>query len=253
MNTYSLNDEGLIQSFYNKLQQFDTAISDSNLFYVSYSIPNALSDSVYSNIGETGNDGAIGISKTKDTFDRATIKALTVGVDIPDDKLDMEVLSHQSSANGYLPITVNKGRSIETTGLKTNFYDTNLSLNDFVFKPWIRLIARNGCFDKDLFTDVKVIFLGKYFQPTDGPTGLALKNKSVVRKQYTFRDCVPVDTENKDSYKYSVDPILLEQRVQWKFNRYDVKLTTLDGADNMPSNLAPGFGGASIFDNNLLA
>lgn len=222
---YQTNDasNGIIMEFYNRLLEFDTTLSDSNLFYVSYSIPDALTDDLYQAIGETSNDNRIGISKTKEVFQRNKIQALTTGVDIPDDKNSTSVISHNSNVNGFLPITVNNGRIYDSTGLKTSFYDTNLSLNDLIFKPWIRLIARNGCFDNSLYTDVQVVFLGKGINSS----GLFTSQKSIIRKLYTFKDCVPVDTESADRYQYTVDSNLVDQRIQWKFNRYDVVLTNI--------------------------
>ena len=210
---------GIIMEFYNRLLEFDTTLSDSNLFYVSYEIPKDLKDEIYSSMGEAREDGRIGISKTKEIFQGNKIQALTTGVDIPDDKNDMQKIPHDSMVNGYIPITVNSGRTYDSTGLTTTFYDTNLSLNDFIFKPWIRLISRNGCFDNKLYTNITVVFLGRGIHNNT--------QKSIIRKQYTFYDCIPIDSQNKETYQYAQDPKLIEQRVQWKFNRYEAKLTTL--------------------------
>ena len=174
-------------------------------------------------MGEAREDGRIGISNTKEIFQGNKIQALTTGVDLPDDKNDMQLIPHDSTVNGYIPITVNRGRTYNSTGLTTTFYDTNLSLNDFIFKPWIRLISRNGCFDNKLYTNVTVVFLGKGINSS----GLLKTQKSIIRKLYTFKDCVPVDTESADRYQYTVDSNLVDQRIQWKFNRYDVVLTNI--------------------------
>jgi len=217
---YPTNDRaGIISEFYNRLLEYDTTIADSNLFYVSYSIPDALTDDLYRAIGETAKDGRIGISPTKEVFQTNKIQALTTGVDLPDDKVDTQVIPHGSQVNGYLPITVNANRSIDTTGLKTVFYDTNLSLNDFIFKPWIRLISRYGSFTNALYTNVTVVFLGKRVNKES--------NNTIVRKMYNFYDCIPVDTESKDSYEYASDPTVNTHRIQWKFNRYDIELTRI--------------------------
>lgn len=222
---YQTNDasNGIIMEFYNRLLEFDTTLSDSNLFYVSYEIPIDLKDEIYSSMGEARDDGRIGISNTKEIFQGNKIQALTTGVDIPDDKNDMQQIGHPSTVNGYIPITVNSGRRYQATGLTTTFYDTNLSLNDFIFKPWIRLISRNGCFDNKLYTNITVVFLGKGINSS----GLFSTQKSIIRKQYNFYDCIPIDSQNKDSYKYDRDSKPIEQRVQWKFNRYEAKLTNL--------------------------
>lgn len=212
-----------IIEFYNRLLEFDTTISDSNLFYVSYDIPEALTDELYSSIGEARNDGRIGISTTKEVFQGNKIQALTTGVDLPEDKNALQIIDHGSRVNGYIPITVNSGRTYDTTGLTTTFYDTNLSLNDFVFKPWIRLIARNGCFTNALYTNITVVFLGKGINSS----GLFREKKSIIRKRYDFYDCIPIDSQNKDTYKYASDSRPIEQRIQWKFNRYEASLTNI--------------------------
>lgn len=216
---YQSNDApvGQIQEFYNRLLEFDTTISDSNMFYVSYDLPSSLNDDLYAFIGESSNDRRVGINKTKEKFQRSNIQALTIGVDIPDDSLSTQVLEHESKSNGYIPITVNSARNLDTTGLTTTFYDTNLSLNDIIFKPWIRLISRYGSFNQDLYTNIQVVFLGRHIK----------FDSTLIRKMYTFYDCIPVDTQNKDSYKYAADPTVIEQRVKWKFNRYDVVLTNI--------------------------
>lgn len=213
----SADPEGIIQEFYNRLLQFDTTLSDSNLFYVNYTIPPSLVDSRYENIGETPKDGKTGINLTKGPFSSKVLQSLTIGVDLPQDALRMHVLEHGSRVNGFLPITVNSDRMYESTGLTTTFYDTNLGLNDLVIKPWIRLIAREGLFTNALTSTIKVMFLGKDVK-FDG---------NVVRKMYTFYDCAPVASENKDQYIYKGDPSLIEHRIRWKFNRYDAVLTKL--------------------------
>lgn len=205
-------NNGFILDFYAKLLEYDTTLSDSNMFYVQYDIPFALSEDFYRTMGETGNDGNLPINTVRNNFDGETLRTLTIGVDLPDDKNNMTALDHDSKVNGFVPITVNSGRSYESTGLTTSFYDTNLSLNDFIFKPWIRLISRYGSFNDFLYTNITVIFLGR---KSDVET-------SIIRKQYNFMDCIPIDTQNKDSYKYDRDPKVIEQRVQWKFNRYDI-------------------------------
>lgn len=222
---YQTNDasNGIIMEFYNRLLEFDTTISDSNLFYVSYEIPIDLKDEIYSSMGEAREDGRIGISNTKEIFQGNKIQALTTGVDLPDDKNDMQLLPHESTVNGYIPITVNKGRTYNSTGLTTTFYDTNLSLNDFIFKPWIRLISRNGCFDNKLYTNVTVVFLGKGINSS----GLFKTQKSIIRKQYNFYDCIPIDSQNTDNYEYANDSKPIKQKIQWKFNRYEAKLTNI--------------------------
>ena len=222
---YKENDasNGIIIEFYNRLLEFDTTISDSNLFYVSYEIPSALTDELYSVIGEARDDGKIGISKTKEIFQGNKIQALTTGVDLPDDKNSMQVLDHDSKVNGFIPLTVNSGRVYDSTGLFTTFYDTNLSLNDFIFKPWIRLISRNGSFTNELYTNMTVVFLGKGVNSS----GIFRSQQSVIRKQYNFYDCIPIDTQNKDSYKYASDSRPIDQKIQWKFNRYEATLTNI--------------------------
>lgn len=215
---YPENDlpNGIIQSFYNNLLEFDTSITDSNLFFVDFTIPSALRDDLYVYIGETTNDWNIGINKTYDIF-QSKIRTIITGVDLPDDRLNVKKIQHASSVNGFLPITVNETRDIDTTGLTTSFYDTNLSLNDFIFKPWIRLIARNGNFDSSLNTIITVWFLGKNID----------FSRPLLRKKYTFYDCLPIDTQNKDEYIYAADPKLITHKVRWKFNRYDAKLITV--------------------------
>lgn len=222
---YQENDatNGLVIEFYNRLLEFDTTISDSNLFYVSYEIPAQLTDNLYSALGEGPNDNRVGISRTKEVFQGNKIQALTTGVDLPEDKNVLQPIDHGSRVNGYIPITVNSGRTYDTVGLTTTFYDTNLSLNDFVFKPWIRLIARNGCFTNALYTNITVVFLGKGINSS----GLFRTQKSIIRKKYVFYDCIPVDSQNKDSYKYAADSRPIEQRIQWKFNRYEATLTNI--------------------------
>jgi len=217
VNFANYDGNGLIDEFYQRLQNFDTTLSDSNLFFVEFSIPSFLSDEYYKVIGETPNDNKIGITTVKNTFNSSIIQSITNGVEIPEDSVQMDILPDNSTVNGFLPITVNKSRKIDTTGLRTTFFDTNLSLNDFIFKPWIRIIAREGCFYNFLYTNITVIFLGRKHN----------RDNTVIRKKYTFYDCVPVDTENKDTYIYREIPTVVEQRIRWKFNRYDVQLTKL--------------------------
>ena len=214
------NEVKLIQDFYQRLLEFDTNISDSNLFYVNYQIPTSVLDnleSFYQNIGETQNDRNIGIGHTFRVFNDNKMRAITVGVDLPKDDVSTKILNDTTKHNGYIPITVTDGRNYGSNELKTTFYDTNLSLNDLLFKPWIRYTAREGFFTPFGLTNINVVFLGK------SPDF----SKPLIRKVYTFYDCAPIDTENKDEYNYDENSSVIKQRVKWKFNRYDVRLANI--------------------------
>ena len=217
VNFANYDGNGLIDEFYQRLQNFDTTLSDSNLFFVQYVLPGFLSDNYYKYIGESPNDGRTGITTVKNTFNSTILQSITNSVDIPDDSHKMQRIPDNSYVNGFLPITTSSSREIDTTGLKIGFFDTNLSLNDLVFKPWIRLVAREGCFTNFLYTNINVIFLGRKHN----------RDNTVVRKKYTFYDCVPFDSENKDVAKYKESPSVIEHRVRFKFNRYDIQLTKL--------------------------
>lgn len=222
MNTqYPIENEvSIIQDFYQRLLEFDTNLSDSNLFYVSYQIPPTLSqfiETFHSELGETPNDANIGIGHTFRVFNDDKLRSLTVGVDLPKDDVSTKILNDTTKHNGFLPITVTDGRNYGSNEFKTTFYDTNLSLSDLIFKPWIRTVAREGLFDARLFTDLNVVFLGK------SPNF----KKPLIRKVYTFYDCVPIDTESKDDYNYEENSSAKKQRVKWKFNRYDVRLANI--------------------------
>jgi hypothetical protein len=213
---------GLAMKFFDDLQSFDTSLPDSNLFYVLFSLPKDLTDNLYRTIGETPKDKDIRLDETTKIFDENKIQALTIGVDIPNEANQAKIIPHSSSSNGFLPIAVNGDRVYNNTNLQTTFYDSNLSLSDLIFKPWIKLINRNGSFDNKLYTDVYIVFLGRNNSSSNGGfANFFSSSNPSIRKMYKFYDCIPIDSLAGDNYQYESNPRILSQRIQWKFNRHD--------------------------------
>lgn len=221
------NGGGLTGNFFQLLQELETTIPIPNLFIVKFEIPPAISDELHGTLGETPNDGNTNIDAVANLFKSAKIKdntgfAVCNGINVNTETISVDKAGNQ--INGYLPISYNKNRDFDPTDLSTQFMENVISVADFIFKPWVKLVARNGGFsDTDLHTDLTILYLERssesgffnFFTNTGSP---------YIRKEYNFYNCLPYSVAAEGIQTYADTPSLINKEIKWTFDRYDIKL-----------------------------
>ena len=157
------NGGTLTGNFYQLLNEVETTLPIPNLFIVKFDIPAVISDEVHDNLGESPNDGKTNINVAANLFKDSKIStntgfALCNGIDANTETITVEKVGNE--VNGYLPLSFNKNRDFNPTDLGLQFIESVISVSDFIFKPWIRMVARNGGFsDSNLHTDLEILYL----------------------------------------------------------------------------------------------
>ena len=221
------NGGSLTGNFFQLLNQLETTIPIPNLFIVKFDIPSAISDEVHDTLGESPSDGKTNINAAANLFKDAKIStntgfAVCNGINVNTETIAVDKVGNQ--VNGYLPISFNKNREFNPTDLSTQFIENVVSVADFIFKPWVRMVARNGGFsDTNLHTNLEILYLERssksgffnFFSNTGTPS---------IRKVYTFYNCLPYNVAAEGIQTYADEPSLINKEIKWTFDRYDIKL-----------------------------
>lgn len=231
LSNYDTQSSGGINgNFYNLLQRLETSIPIQSLFVVKFDIPPILSEKLHNKLGEYSTSDATNIDKVIELFNDPSVSqkfgfALCHGIKIPGEKNITEKKGNE--VNGYLPLSVVKSRNFEYDGVSIDVLESVVSLTDFVFKPWIRLCSRYGNFsDTPLSTNIEAICLER--STTNGSFNFFESNKPLIRKQYTFYNCIPTGvTEGKTLLYGDGENSISKHGVTWKFERYRIKLPTI--------------------------
>ena len=218
----------LTGNFFDVLHRVETAIPVNNLFVVKFDIPDSISDQIHGQLGESAADDKTNIDVAADLFKNSTLSEnsgfiVCNGVKVIAENSEVEKLGDQ--INGYLPITVNARRNFDASGLSLQFMETVISVADFIFKPWTKLVAREGGFsDSNLHTNIDVLHLER--TASNASFNFFSRNSyPKIRKQHTFYNCLPYSVQD-DIVTYQDTPGLINREVQFHFDRYDIKLPT---------------------------
>lgn len=219
----------LTGNFFDLLQKVETAIPVPNLFLAKFDIPSVITDQIHDTLGESPQDGKTNINRVVDLFGSDVLSknagfAVCNGINTNTEKIQVNKVGSQK--NGYLPISYNEQRDFDPTDLSLQFMETVISVADFIFKPWIRMVAREGGFsDNNLHTDIEILYLERhndsgffnFFSNTGAP---------MIRKHYTFYNCLPYNVDAEGIQTYTDTPQVVNKKVDFHFDRYDVKLPT---------------------------
>lgn len=217
----------LTGNFFDILQKVETSIPVPNLFLVKFDIPASITDQIHGALGESPQDGNTNIDNvvnlfSSDILSKNTGFVVCNGINTNTEKIQVNKAGNQK--NGYLPISYNEQRDFDPTDLSLQFIETVISTADFIFKPWIKMVAREGGFsDSGLHTNIDILYLERhndsgffnFFSNTGNP---------LIRKHYTFYNCLPYNVDAEGIQTYSDTPGVVNKKVDFTFDRYDVKL-----------------------------
>jgi len=225
----SYGNSTLTGNFFGLLQRLETSLPIPNLFVVEFDIPERINDLEEWYTGDTYLYNNVDVAREVFT-DPSVYKnkgfALCNGIDVNTEKNSINQLGPTGTkgVNGFLPISVHGSRDFDATDLGVQFIESVVSVADFIFKPWIRFAARYGGFsDTNLHTDLNIYYLernntGRFVDVNDSTI------QPLIRKQYTFYNCIPISVDAEGKQAYDDEPSLVNKLVKWKFDKYDIKL-----------------------------
>lgn len=128
----------------------------------------------------------------------------------------------EGSKRGFINAPIINGRN-DLPLLEVGFTETNQSFVDGVLRPWVIVGAHEGLMAKvppaSIKANIDIYQLARAMD--DRPT------KNIVRKHWTFLDCVPTEVVQEDLAYNSTD--FGKRQVQFVYNSYH-----LEGAMNTP-------------------
>ena len=223
-------------SFYELLQDFSTFPAAQNFFLVTIDrLPKKLNDAEIKKLGLRPYNTKMGVDKNKKVYEKyvgegAGYMFLATGVDTTSE--DNNVNSKGKTINGLLPT----GPYMENTRYPDNdlgvqFYETNISVIDGIFRPWIQLYSVYGNIDNPVLTaNIDIYFLSKQ-QITSRKTsfksilfGNPGSSSPVIRKIYKYKDCIPFQINDAGVQEYNGDMATGSLEVKWRFSRYEVQI-----------------------------
>jgi hypothetical protein len=233
----SLDKRNLRESFFELLKDFSTFPASQNLFLVKIDkLPKQLTDENQRNLGITPGIQPLGINRSKSVYERyikgSEYMYLATGVDLTTEGLN--VSNKGNLINGYLPVgPFVDSRDYPDTDLQIQFSETNISFVDTIIRPWVQLYSIYGNFDDvDLTTDITIYFIAKEQLTTRKTFKSILFGSSggspVIRKYYTYKDCIPFNILSANVAEYSGDTKIGSIGTKWRFSTYDV-ITPIDG------------------------
>ena len=136
-------------SFFDLLQDFPTFPAAQNFFLVTIDrLPTRLNDAEIKRLGIRPFSTTMGVDKNKKLYEKyvgekAGYMFLASGVDITTE--DNVVENGGNSVNGLLPTGPFMMSTIyRDNDLGVQFYETNISVIDGIFRPWIQLYSTYG-------------------------------------------------------------------------------------------------------------
>ena len=223
-------------SFFDLLQDFSTFPAAQNFFLVTIdSLPDRLNDTEINRLGIRPLRTKMGVDKNKQVYEKfiggkGGYMFLASGVDVTTE--DNVVENGGNSVNGLLPVgPFMKSTVFRDNDLGIQFYETNISVIDGIFRPWVQLYSTYGNIDKPILTtNVDIFYLSKQqitsrktsFSSIFFGSGGGSGSDPVIRKIYKYRDCIPYQINAAGVQEYNGDMNTGSVEVKWRFSKYEV-------------------------------
>lgn len=230
-------EKDLRSAFYALLQDFSTFPAATNFFLVEIThVPQEseywanLTEDKIKELGIRPFNDLLGLETTKKVFQKYFngYMFLASGVNLTTERT--RVNNRGKMINGFLPVgPFMENREYPDNDLNIGFQESNISIVDGIFRPWIQLYSVYGNLGSPkLATDINVYFLSKQ-QITSRKTsfsstffGSSNGNGPVIRKIYKYKDCIPYTIKSANVSEYSKEMTTGGTTVGWRFSRYDV-------------------------------
>ena len=240
------------QSFFEVLQNWESALPMQELWMVFFKIPKVVTDA---NVGAWGehliklpvdanqdSPGALGVDTAKRLFDKPKFNthigcAFAQTVSLPPEQANIGHVGVQHQ-RGFIKGPVHEGRQVFGS-LNIEFLETNVSFVDFLIRPWTILADHFGFVarpDINIRTDITLINFAKagvdldinerhYAGGNQGMDALAGKNLRgfVPRKIWIFQNCCPINI-TAERFSHTLDTSPGRRDTEWNFSRYQTFL-----------------------------
>lgn len=228
----SSDAKNLRQSFFELLQDFATFPAATNYFLVNIrNYPAAVTEDSINELGIRPYNNNIGLNKNKEVFKKFFdgYMFLSTGVNLTSET-NRVGNRKAGGAPGFLPVgPFMDEKEYPDNDLDIQFQETNISIIDGLFRPWIQMYSVYGNMENPvLTTDVDVYFISKQQVSTrkSSFSSILLGNPGddspVVRKIYKYKDCIPYNIKTANVAEYNGDIDIGSVTVTWRFSRYDV-------------------------------
>ena len=239
--------KNLRETFFELLQDFSTFPAAQNFFLVSIdNLPASINDEKIKELGMRPFNTKPGIDTNIKVHEKFFGKGggymfLATGVDTTTEHNN--VTNRGKTINGILPTgPFMESHEYPDNDLDIQFYETNISVIDGIFRPWTQLYAVYGNIDKPvLTTNIDIFFLSKqtvtsrktsFMSTLFGSPG---SGSPVVRKIYKYKDCIPYQINDAGVNEYTGEMDTGSIAVKWRFSRYEVLTPHVDAPPPPPA------------------
>lgn len=202
----------LPEKFYNSLINTTNSLALNQLWLVRFDPNQLLSILSYINKNLQGfegnkwefNKGAL--RSLEDSWFAGNYYLMAQGVNFPGDGISVSRQGLNMSGTLRGPVMENRN---ELPIVTVTFLETNQSITDFFFRPWIIMAGHRGLKDPKLRIDGELVCFQK------GGLGALVLNKT-----FSLNRMIPINT-NDEEYNYSGSKVIMRP-VQFVYNRYAV-------------------------------
>ena len=227
--------KNLRETFFEILQDFPTFPAAQNFFLVSIdNLPASINDETIKKLGMRPFNTKAGIDTNRKVHEKFFGKGggymfLASGVDTTTEH--NTVNNKGKTINGILPTgPFMESHDYPDNDLDVQFYETNVSVIDGIFRPWIQLYGVYGNIDTPILTaNIDIYFLSKQSITSRKTTfksilfGSPGSSTPVVRKIYKYKDCIPYQINDAGVNEYKDGDFDIGSiSVKWRFSRYEV-------------------------------
>tara|TARA_R110002051_G_scaffold323241_1_gene416207 strand:- start:4188 stop:5423 length:1236 start_codon:yes stop_codon:yes gene_type:complete len=238
--------KNLRETFFELLQDFSTFPAAQNFFLVSIdNLPASINDERIKELGMRPFNTKPGIDTNRKVHEKFFGKGggymfLATGVDTTTEH--NTVTNRGKTINGILPTgPFMESHDYPDNDLDIQFYETNISVIDGIFRPWAQLYGVYGNIDKPVLTaNIDIFFLSKQSVTSRKTSFMSMlfgspgSSSPVVRKIYKYKDCIPYQINDAGVNEYTGEMDTGSISVKWRFSRYEVLTPHVVAAEPPP-------------------
>lgn len=206
--------------FARNLAEWHSRPAQTELFYVTFDIPNNVSYQMYTNLILNENDYDMDAVDTFWRIDNDNLMRkdflgcyFLTAITLPQDALKVSMTEIPNGSKNLAPFLYTDGRDFSNlTALTTRFRETNVSIIDSLLRPWLIALSHLGLTADDYKCTITIHQMSK-----NGADSLQLK-----RKVWTYYNAFPISISQQELQKSGAsDPF--EYQVVWGYSHHTVR------------------------------
>lgn len=215
------------------LHNWSTVLANPTMWYITFShipkpVRNLDRDNILNKEGPNNYDQLKTNQKNLITSITDSIGCMLAhSVELP--TIQVQAGRDQVRLGGYYPGLVSDTVQDENQ-LRIEFRETHSSISEFILRPWIEAVAKNGLIarppndPRNVKCHIRVMQLGRVGPGTD----------PIVRKTWTFYDCAPVDISTQ---RYTHDGTWSASdmffNASWVYTKYTIQDVRYDNVSDL--------------------